>query len=243
MKQAKPIKPSRNRAIIEFTDAYQARRIFEAISKIVDEVTIIAKRGRIELKEMDASHVAMIDLCLKKGIKVRRQGRINVELARYYAKGGLLEILNRAHKGESLILKGRRKELIIEFPKSKRVFIIDQIERELEEMPNPRKLKFKAKLEVETKELIDALKDVEMISDYAILNGGFIEAIGEGGQYRKRLGRTRKEKALYSLEWLKSIISPRFKKAILRWSANEPLLVEYRDVGLRFYLAPRIESP
>jgi len=133
---------------------------------------------------------------------------------------------------------------------SKREYTVEFWATDLEEPPKP-DLKPKARLTVETKTLIEVLQDVQLTgADCVTLNGGVIEAEGLGSRrssydrikYRRVLGKTKRQKATYGLEYLKDILTPKFPKVTLRWSSDMPMLIEYLGTNLRLWLAPRIEG-
>jgi len=134
------------------------------------------------------------------------------------------------------------KKLVISFPNTRREFMINTLEPDTEEPPKAL-FSFRARLKIKPKEFLDTLRDAKLVSDNIVLNGSYLEAKGDFGNYIKALRKNARRgvRASYSINVLEDIINANFDEAILRWDNDKPLLVEYK-VGLKFYLAPRIET-
>jgi len=237
-------------------DVAQTVNVLEVIEKLTDEATFGVKHGKLSLRQMYPNHVVLAEwFPNKKTVRCKGEGAFTVSTA------DLLKILRRARdeevtiKAESkkkLVKEGKEKRyedvktLYISFPKSKREYALEFWEASEEEPQKP-DLKLKARLTVETKVLIETFQDVQLTGASGVtFNGGVIEAGGSVRyndviKYKRVLGKTKRQRASYGLQYLKDILTPKFPKVTLRWSEDMPVLISYPGVNLNFWLAPRIE--
>jgi len=234
----------------EYPNGSELRDVFDLIQKQCDEITIeLTEELNIRAKEMDPSHVALVDLFIDKHDlnEADGPGKVTVSLEK------LTKALNRVTKEDSLVFQTEEKSITIEFKGSDRRIRIPTTEEPKEsELPVPN-LDFEAEFSINPKEFISVLKDLDSLGVWHVVFDGTdrISIRGEGDDlsYEKTLSPVsysarNPAKAMYSIQYLKEMVSPKFGQAKFEWGSDIPLRITYqlgnRSI-LKMYLAPRIE--
>ncbi len=243
-------------------DALAWKNAITAISSIVDEASFNITPEGISLREMDPSHVAMVEFEWPKAsfdeYVCDNPMRVCINISE------MLKLLRRVRGGNTLELtvnEGKSRlnmRLSDSYIKNFSVPILEPIS---EEVPTPN-VAFDVKARVTTSFLKDAIDDASTVSDSIKLEMTkekmIMSADGSLGsvsieiekESESALGfEVKKEaKATFSLSYLSDIIrsaSPSSKVVTLEFSTDMPIKLNFELPSkgkLQYYLAPRIEG-
>lgn len=227
---------------------------------LLDEANFIASEKGIELRAMDPSRVAMVDLAIPAAFfdeyHLKENTRLGINLEE------MRSIMNRSSSSEIL-------ELELVDPSKIRLSFIDDSTRHFtlelsdlgeSEYPAPT-IDSSAKIKLVASVMQKAIKDARIIGDhlnlYAAKNKLVLSSVSETKSMKTVLDEDCNSiaefsfksdaKATYSLSYLEAMIN-KLKSAELiaiNFSSSMPITVEIplaRGARLRFFLSPRIEA-
>lgn len=227
-------------------------RIIEIISELVMEVRIRFNEYGLSISAIDPANVAMINFRLPRSAFTEYETGeevLGVNL------DNLKRVLKRCGNGSSLILEKKENLLNISIQdRIKRKFSLNLIEIESEEKEMP-SLEYTAKVEIDSKDLIDSIDDCGVVADacsFIVQEGKFIiEAKSIDSARAEFSGDEAKISAeecrsKYSLEYLGKFMkgAKLVDKTVLNFAEDHPLKVSIRSehMELNFLLAPRVEN-
>lgn len=236
--------------------------MLNAASGLIDEGNFDATEGKLSLRAMDPSHVAMIELFLPKEIFEEYDCATPTRFA--IGIGEILKLLKGISADETLefVLDEKERKVVLDVKgKYARTFRLPTVEVMGEEVPTP-KLSFNAKVRMLTSALKHSIIDAAKVGDHAKFTANedefVMEASGDIGfasmKFRKGsealldLSVKEASTAIFSLSYLDTMVSKSEGLAdvvTLEFSTNQPLKLDFElpsEGLLRFYLAPRIES-
>lgn len=238
--------------LLKLEDPSKMSKAIEVISDLVTEVRIKVNEFGMSITAIDPANVAMVSFKLPRSAFSQFEAGdevLGVNL------DNLKQILKRCGTGSSLILEKQENLLKIKiYDRIKRDFTLNliEIEKEDKEIPN---LEFSSRVELDSKDLIDALEDCLVVSDacsFIIEDGRFIlEAKGLNSARSEFSGdeaqiQAENCKVRYSLEYLQKFMKSAkiCDRTILRFAHNNPLRVDFKTehMELNFILAPRVET-
>ncbi|MEM1744947.1 MAG: proliferating cell nuclear antigen (pcna) [Candidatus Nezhaarchaeales archaeon] len=244
-----------------FRDARLWYRIVDALASLIDEGTIKASEEGVRLRAMDPSKIAMIDFEMPRDAFDEYQCDGEVMLGLNFDE--VKKVVKRGSAKEKVQLEvppGSARLKITFKGKATRSFSIPLIDVEYEELPTP-SISFNVKATVMADIFEDALKDVELVSDYARLEGRSNAIVVKGQSDRGEVETTLttetgallelevKEEAIasYSLEYLMDMLKANKAAEVvtLEFSSGMPLSLTFPIPGggtIRYYLAPRLEE-
>jgi len=232
--------------------------ILQAIRDIVEEAVFIAKPDGLYLKAMDSARVSMVEMYLPaiffsdysiEGEEVKLAISIidMVKSLKGIKKGYRLTISTTEENTLRLLFSGKGS-FIFEFP---------MLDISYEAIPEL-KLKFDAKIKIETRVLGDAIEKIEKFCDYAVFKVSE-EKLSIYGKSEKGKAATEFSKddlislevqneciSAYSTEYLLNILGKDelSEVTILELGNKIPLKATYQLINegeLSYYLAPRTE--
>ncbi|RLF13166.1 MAG: proliferating cell nuclear antigen (pcna) [Thermoprotei archaeon] len=244
-----------------FRDARLWYRIVDALSSLIDEGTIKAGEDGLRLRAMDPSKIAMIDFEMPRDAfeEYACEGEVTIgvnfdELKKVVKRGSAKEKIELEVPPSSARLKITFKG------KATRSFALPLIDVEYEELPAP-SLSFNAKATVIADLLEDALKDVELVSDYVRLEARSDALIVRGQSDKGEAEATlttetgalielevkENSAASYTIEYLMDMLKANkaAEVATLEFSTAMPLSLTFPIPGggtIKYFLAPRIEE-
>ncbi len=250
--------------------SYEWRAVMQAISTIVDEAVFNATSGGISFRAMDPSHVALIDIQWSNA--AFEQYSCDSEIIFAVRVDELLKMLKRADKDESLEVRMGMDEkqesmpvdlLALSFTKynakRSREYKLRLLEvGSTQSTPLP-KLSFATKVNMSLKALIDALKDVEVVSEQVTItcssNAIRFEGKGDAGKASvtfeqdeevREINTNTESRSTYSIEYLMDIVNAvdDAESVVLEYSSKMPLRLEFVMpfmCRIHYYLAPRVE--
>jgi len=244
-----------------FRDARLWYRIVDALSSLISEGTIKISEDGLRLRAMDPSKIAMIDFEMPRDAFDEYHCEEEFTIGLNFDE--LKKIVKRGGAKEKVQLEvppsGGRLKVVLR-GKASRSFALPLIDVEYEELPTP-SLSFNVKATVLADILEDALKDVELVSDYVKLEGRSNAIIVRGQSDKGEVEATltseagallelevREESvASYSLEYLMDMVKANkaAEVATLEFSTGMPLSLTFPIPGggtIRYYLAPRLEE-
>jgi len=246
----------------KISDAVAWKDAIAAISSIVDEASFNITPEEVKLREMDPSHVAMVEFNWPKTVfdeyvcddamKVCVNISEMLKLLRNVKKGSMLELT---------LAEGKNRlnmRLSDGYLKSLSVPTLEPIS---EEVPIPN-VTFDAKARVTTSFLRDTVDDASTVSDNIRLEmtkeklimraegslGSVSIELEEGSESALGFEVNKEAKATFSLSYLSDIVkaaSPSSSVATVEFSTDMPIRLNFElpNKGkLLYYLAPRIEG-
>lgn len=224
------------------------------IKKLIDEACFEARDNEgVVLQQMDPSHVALARF--KIGAADMREFRTGSRFCVSVEK--LTKVLGRMRRDDETVkLSVRDDKVVVKFPTTEREFMVERIDMEPEELPEP-KINFTAKARVATKELNAVLRDVAeadivklRAEDGVVLSAefderGYSKRFKPGGYDLMGYEASAPSPASYPQKYLEDIATAEFDIATLRWAKDMPLELSYDPMPhsrLEFLLAPRVES-
>jgi len=243
-------------------DAVAWEDVITAISSIVDEASFNTTPDGLNLREMDPSHVAMVEFEWPKSVfdeyvcdeamKLCVNIREMLRLLRRVRKGGTLELTLAEGKNR---LNMRLSDGYL------KTFSVPTLEPLSEEVPTPN-VTFDVKARVTTSFLRDTIEDASTVSDNIRLEmtkeklimraegslGSVSIELEEGSESALGFEVKKEAKATFSLSYLNDIIkaaSQSSSVATVEFSTDMPIRLNFElpNKGkLLYYLAPRIEG-
>jgi proliferating cell nuclear antigen len=235
------------------------RAVFEAIKPIVDEAVFTANSEGITFRAMDASHVSLLDISWK------RDGFIDYECNEEVTFGvridELLKLLRRIEKDTQVEISIADGEMQLTASEGKRTrnYKLRLLDASKSETPVP-KLSFNTRVTMLYDALVNALKDIDVISSVVEMytNESMIKFYGKGDAgdaevvYWKdentsieMLNEAKESKSAYSLEYLLQMLNAvDADNVILEYSSKMPLRLQFLlpfRCDMQYYLAPRAE--
>jgi proliferating cell nuclear antigen len=234
------------------------RAVVEAIKPIVDEAVFTATSDGITFRAMDASHVSLLDISWK------RDGFIEYECNEEVTFGvridELLKLLKRIDKEQQVEISIADGEMQITASEGKRTrnYKLKLLDVSKAETPVP-KLSFNTRVTMLYDALVDALKDIDVITNVVEIytNEAMIRFYGKGDAgdaevvYWKdentsiEMFNVKESKTAYSLEYLLQMLNAvDADNVILEYSSKMPLRLQFLlpfRCDMQYYLAPRAE--
>ena len=227
-------------------------KVIEIISELVIEVRIRFNEFGLAINAIDPANVAMLNFKLpRSSFSQFETGEevLGVNL------DNLKRILKRCGSSSSLILEKKENFLNIQIQdRIKRNFSLNLIEIETEEKDMP-ELEYTARVEIDSKDLIDSIEDCKVVADACSLivqDGKFIMEAKSIDSARSEFSGDEAKidaencKSKYSLEYLEKFMkgSKLVEKTILNFAEDHPLKINIKSehMELNFLLAPRVEN-
>jgi len=236
------------------------RAVVEAIKPIVDEAVFTATSEGITFRAMDASHVSLLDISWK------RDGFLEYECNEGEVTFGvrideLLKLLRRIDKEQQVEISIADGEMQLTASEGKRTrnYKLKLLDASKSETPVP-KLSFNTKVTMLYDALVNALKDIDVISSIVEIytNESMIKFYGKGDAgdaevvYWKdentnieMFNEVKESKSAYSLEYLLQMLNAvDADNVILEYSSKMPLRLQFLlpfRCDMQYYLAPRAE--
>jgi proliferating cell nuclear antigen len=235
------------------------RAVVEAIKPIVDEAVFTATSEGITFRAMDASHVSLLDISWK------RDGFIEYECNEGEITFGvrideLLKLLRRIDKEQQVEISISDGEMLITASEGKKTrnYKLKLLDASKSETPVP-KLSFNTRVTMLYDALVDALKDIDVITNVVEIytNEVMIKFYGKGDAgdaevvYWKdentsiEMFNVKESKTAYSLEYLLQMLNAvDADNVILEYSSKMPLRLQFLlpfRCDMQYYLAPRAE--
>jgi proliferating cell nuclear antigen len=246
---------------ITTTSPQSLKNTITTINTLIEEATFNITPEKIQLRAMDPSRVAMINLELPKTnfdqYICAKPTKLCINITE------LQKLLKGVSKNEIITLKLDQKTARLQITITgnyKRAFNMPTLEVAQEEVPTP-KVTFTVTAKLTTQGLNQAINDARLVSDHVkieanneklMLNakgdlmGANIE-LQKGSDTLLDLQTTQPAKAIYSLSYLADIIkaaSATSEIAILQFANSMPIEIDFQqqnEAKLIYYLAPRIE--
>ena len=220
--------------------------------QFLDEIKFELDSDGMRFRGLDKSHVAFISMIISSDYFTE----FDIDLPCYCIcdTTELMKVFKRAKNTDELIFSFDDSDLKLEFINGnvKRNFKIRQIDMEYDSPDKPQ-IDFPCVFEVNSKQLVDGIKDAELYTDkvkFKTNNDIFsVIADGEFGDYKSELELSENVgdfESVFSLGWLNKIFKLDIGNTVkINMGNTLPLFLEFEDnLGLKaeFLLAPRIES-
>jgi len=236
------------------------RAVVEAIKPIVDEAVFTATSEAIAFRAMDASHVSLLDISWK------RDGFLEYECNEGEITFGvrideLLKLLKRIDREQQVEISIADGEIQLTASEGKKTrnYKLRLLDASKSETPVP-KLSFNTKVTMLYDALVDALKDIDVISSIVEIhtNESMIKFYGKGdagdaevvywqdeNTNIEMFNEVKESKTAYSLEYLLQMLNAvDADNVILEYSSKMPLRLQFLlpfRCDMQYYLAPRAE--
>jgi len=235
------------------------RTVVEAIKPIVDEAVFTATSEGITFRAMDASHVSLLDISWK------RDGFIEYECNEEITFGvridELLKLLRRIDREQQVEISIADGEMQLTASEGKRArnYKLKLLDASKSETPVP-KLSFNTRVTMLYDALVNALKDIDVISSVVEIytNESMIKFYGKGdagdaevvywqdeNTSIEMFNEAKESKTAYSLEYLLQMLNAvDTDNVILEYSSKMPLRLQFLlpfRCDMQYYLAPRAE--
>lgn len=240
-------------------DARLWRYLIEAVSALVDEVSLRASPEGLKIRAMDPSHVALVDLELEPEAFTEYEcdepANIGLSLPE------MLKLMKNVKAGESMtVILEEGKRLRIEFVGAyKRTVRFPSLELSVEEIPSL-KVDFTVKAKVVSRSFRSTISEAQTIAETVKLKATreklSISARGEisaldieytvGSEALLELEVKEEAEASYNLEFLSEIVGSAYRASDildLEFASNMPLKLTFNLINgrIEYYLAPYIE--
>jgi proliferating cell nuclear antigen len=235
------------------------KAVVEAIKPIVDEAVFTATSEGITFRAMDASHVSLLDISWK------RDGFLEYECNEGEVTFGvrideLLKLLRRIEKDTQVEISIADGEMQLTASEGKRTrnYKLKLLDSSKSETPVP-KLSFNTRVTMFYDALVNALKDIDVISSIVEIytNEAMIKFYGKGDagdaevvywqdeNTNIEMFNVKESKSAYSLEYLLQMLNAvDADNVILEYSSKMPLRLQFLlpfRCEMQYYLAPRAE--
>jgi proliferating cell nuclear antigen len=234
------------------------RAVVEAIKPIVDEAVFTATSEGITFRAMDASHVSLLDISWK------RDGFIEYECNEEITFGvridELLKLLRRIDREQQVEISIADGEIQLTASEGKRTrnYKLKLLDASKSETPVP-KLSFNTRVTMLYDALVDALKDIDVITNVVEIytNEAMIKFYGKGDagdaevvywqdeNTSIEMFNVKESKTAHSLEYLLQMLNAvDADNVILEYSSKMPLRLQFLlpfRCDMQYYLAPRAE--
>jgi len=246
---------------LQTKDVNSWNMVIKAASALLEEVALEFHPDRITMRNMDPSHIAMLNLeWLKQSFDVYDCDGEHIVTLRI---DDLANVMKRASKGEVLEMQlGEGNTLVIRVSNGfQREFVLHILESSHTAVPVP-KVSFTARIVMTLKGFKEALADIETVSDEVSMkadSGSFVmSGSSEYGNVKvtmttatpdvKEISVTEPASASYSIEYLQKFVkalSASLDYVTIEFGNRLPIRVQANldDKGskLEYYLAPRVE--
>ncbi len=233
--------------LLKLNDSKLFSGVINIISELVTEVKIKVDKRGVSITAIDPANVSLVSFFMAKDNFSEFEAEndvLGVNLS------DLKAILRRINSGFTIKKNENMLDIIVQ-DKVVRNFSLALIDLDSEDKEAP-KLEYSCKVEINSDLLDSAIQDAAVVADSCILSLGesfVIEAKGS-------LNKTKTEfsddeckfkgqgKARYSLEYLQKFMKAAkiSAKAVIQFSNDEPLRLDFPDSFLTFILAPRVEE-
>ena len=239
---------------LELSDNTIFKNIFDSVSSIVDEITLIADSEGLYLRALDKAHITFITMELKKTLFDEYQcdvpEKIAIDCDDFY------KLLKKCGKDDILKLSIDESNLIIIFDgDARRKFKLPFIDMEYDN-PVPPKIDLPCKITIPSTLLKTYVDDMEFFSDKLdfIIDENYFKvgAVGQKGdgeiEYLHGENILEVVKSSYSIPKLKEILKAhKFSKECNVYLGEDmPLKINFTlitgDGSLEYLLAPRLEE-
>jgi len=248
--------------LIKMNNARLWKDLSNTLSTLIDEAIFNITPEALLLRQMDPSHVAMIDFEWPSTVfdeyKCEEELKLSVNITE------MLKLLRRVSSDESiqLTIDEDTGRLNINLKGTHvRNFKMPTLEPIGEDIPTP-KVNFKAKIRMTTSSLKDAIDDASIVSDHvrfeATTESLLMKGDGIMGSVSVEIGResesilgfeiSETSKALFSLNYLSNIVKAASVVSdivTIEFSTDMPIRLDFemlQEGKLQYYLAPRIED-
>ena len=239
---------------LELSDNTIFKNIFDSVSSIVDEITLIADSEGLYLRALDKAHITFITMELKKTLFDEYQcdvpEKIAIDCDDFY------KLLKKCGKDDILKLSIDESNLIIIFDgDARRKFKLPFIDMEYDN-PVPPKIDLPCKITIPSTLLKTYVDDMEFFSDKLdfIIDENYFKvgAVGQKGdgeiEYLHGENILEVVKSSYSIPKLKEILKAHkfSKECNVHLGEDMPLKINFTlitgDGSLEYLLAPRLEE-
>ena len=236
------------------------RAVVEAIKPIVDEAVFTVTSEGITFRAMDASHVSLLDISWK------RDGFLEYECNEGEITFGvrideLLKLLKRIDREQQVEISIADGEIQLTASEGKKTrnYKLRLLDASKSETPVP-KLSFNTRVTMLYDALVNALKDIDVISSIVEIhtNESMIKFYGKGdagdaevvywqdeNTNIEMFNEVKESKTAYSLEYLLQMLNAvDADNVILEYSSKMPLRLQFLlpfRCDMQYYLAPRAE--
>jgi proliferating cell nuclear antigen len=237
------------------------RAVVEAIKPIVDEAVFTATSEGITFRAMDASHVSLLDISWKRDGFLEYECNEGGEITFGVRIDELLKLLRRIEKDTQVEISIADGEMQLTASEGKRTrnYKLRLLDASKSETPVP-KLSFNTKVTMLYDALVNALKDIDVISSIVEIytNESMIKFYGKGdagdaevvywqdeNTNIEMFNEVKESKTAYSLEYLLQMLNAvDADNVILEYSSKMPLRLQFLlpfRCDMQYYLAPRAE--
>ncbi len=243
-------------------DARLWKNLIGAVSTLIDEGTLKADNEGIKLREMDPSHVVMVDLDCPKSLFDEYVCGEPTKLCINFSE--MLKFLRHVGSDEVINLnydQSNAKLNIMLKSKYLRTFSMATLEPSSEDVPTP-KITFDSTARLTTECLRNSIDDVSTVSDQILFEtskdklafkatgdrGSVSIDVEKGSEDLLALDVKKPSTAAFSLNYLSEIVKAASNMSdivTVEFSLDKPLRLSFElpnEGKLQYYLAPRIES-
>ena len=239
---------------LELADNQIFKNIFESVSSIVDEITLIADNDGLHLRSLDKSHITFITLELNKTLFDEYECDIPEKMA--IDCDDFYKLLKKCNRNDILELSKDESNLLITFAgDAKRKFKLPFIDMEYDN-PVPPRIDLPCKISIPSNLLKDYISDMGFFSDkldFIIDENYFkVKTVGQKGEAETEYlhGENILEvvRSGYSIPKLQEIMKAhKFSEECNVYLGNDmPLKINFTlitgDGSLEYLLAPRLED-
>ena len=237
------------------------RAVVEAIKPIVDEAVFTATSEGITFRAMDASHVSLLDISWKRDGFLEYECNEGGEITFGVRIDELLKLLRRIEKDTQVEISIADGEMQLTASEGKRTrnYKLKLLDASKSETPVP-KLSFNTRVTMLYDALVNALKDIDVISSIVEIytNESMIKFYGKGdagdaevvywqdeNTSIEMFNEAKESKTAYSLEYLLQMLNAiDADNIVLEYSSKMPLRLQFLlpfRCDMQYYLAPRAE--
>jgi len=234
----------------------ELKEVFGVMSEIVDDVTFTIDPEGMSFRAMDPSHVCLVDVtipnaCFEK-YEVSKEGSIGLRVEKVFK---IIKALKKKDTIRLTTTDDYQLSISTKYNKTK----LRMIEASKVNTPLP-KISYNSKVGTMLEDFKQALKQINLVSDYLTLetSNNIFKLSGSGDrgsneitfekgmQEMPEIDVRENSKATYSLEYILAVVKHLNNGTlILEYSEKMPLRLEYKitNIGkIHFYLAPRVEN-
>jgi proliferating cell nuclear antigen len=237
------------------------RVVVESIKPIVDEAVFTATSEGIAFRAMDASHVSLLDINWKRDGFLDYECSNEGEITFGVRIDELLKLLRRIEQDTQVEISIADGEMQITASEGKKTrnYKLRLLDASKSETPVP-KLSFNTRVTMFYDALVNALKDIDVISSIVEIytNESMIKFYGKGdagdaevvywqdeNTNIEMFNEVKESKSAYSLEYLLQMLNAvDADNVILEYSSKMPLRLQFLlpfRCDMQYYLAPRAE--
>ncbi len=227
------------------------------ISELVKETKFKITPDQIEIIAMDPANVAMV--IFKMPATMFSEYELKEDTTIAINLDNLKQVLRRTKPTDKLTIEKTENKLkIVMKEKTTRTFYLPLIDLEERQQRIPQ-LTTKAKIELLSSTLNEAIEDMDIVGESVILQSDkeslIISSIGDLNRAeviikpdeQVKIETEATQKSKYSIEYLKKMMqgSKLATKATIKFSNDYPLILEYLEkdkLSLQFILAPRVDN-